>query len=363
MAETTWTSGDVSGSTTLIEEDHLFYTHMNEVRVAINANENILTVDGGMDITLPAAPTDHGINITSSAGSASTNRSIRIYHTGAQQGNLYVQSTSSGIGATFYNHGSGGALYAECTAEATGYGYAIRNENRSIATETSTYGIGVWNFSPYGGTGLKLWQYAGCVGKLFDLTNQSDTVAATIAQQGNSAALSVSKAGTGAGNAVSISNSGSGYGLYVSNATASTGGAVRILVSSTVAQRGMTIDQNTNAPALVIESLVSDDGDAITVSGLGTAGSPWALQRNDGVSGNMVMEMGTNYLWFASNRIRVAGANPTDDTSGNAMIAQGDAWTPKSQADAAATNSTVYYSTTQSKLVFKDSGGTVRDLY
>jgi len=32
-------------------------------------------------------------------------------------------------------------------------------------------------------------------------------------------------------------------------------------------------------------------------------------------------------------------------------------------ADAAAGNSTLYYSTTQSKLVYKDSGGTVRDLW
>lgn len=32
-------------------------------------------------------------------------------------------------------------------------------------------------------------------------------------------------------------------------------------------------------------------------------------------------------------------------------------------ADADAPNSTLYYSTTQSKLVWKDSGGTVRNLY
>lgn len=36
---------------------------------------------------------------------------------------------------------------------------------------------------------------------------------------------------------------------------------------------------------------------------------------------------------------------------------------PPSIADADAANNTIYYSTTQSKLVFKDSGGTVNDLY
>jgi len=36
---------------------------------------------------------------------------------------------------------------------------------------------------------------------------------------------------------------------------------------------------------------------------------------------------------------------------------------PFSSADSAAPNSSLYYSTDQSKLVFKDSGGTVRDLW
>lgn len=39
------------------------------------------------------------------------------------------------------------------------------------------------------------------------------------------------------------------------------------------------------------------------------------------------------------------------------------AWEPASMTDAAAANGTVYYSTTASKLVFKDSGGTVNNLY
>lgn len=36
---------------------------------------------------------------------------------------------------------------------------------------------------------------------------------------------------------------------------------------------------------------------------------------------------------------------------------------PVSLADADAVNNSVYYSTDQSKLVYKDSGGTVNDLY
>jgi hypothetical protein len=36
---------------------------------------------------------------------------------------------------------------------------------------------------------------------------------------------------------------------------------------------------------------------------------------------------------------------------------------PASLADSAATNNSIYYSTTASKLVYKDSGGTVNNLY
>ena len=39
------------------------------------------------------------------------------------------------------------------------------------------------------------------------------------------------------------------------------------------------------------------------------------------------------------------------------------AWEPPSMADSAAPNNSVYYSTTASKLVYKDSGGTVNNLY
>ena len=36
---------------------------------------------------------------------------------------------------------------------------------------------------------------------------------------------------------------------------------------------------------------------------------------------------------------------------------------PPSMADASAKNNSIYYSTTASKLVYKDSGGTVNNLY
>ena len=46
-----------------------------------------------------------------------------------------------------------------------------------------------------------------------------------------------------------------------------------------------------------------------------------------------------------------------------AAIAKNGAFKPASMADASAENGTLYYSTTASKLVFKDAGGTVNNLY
>lgn len=50
-----------------------------------------------------------------------------------------------------------------------------------------------------------------------------------------------------------------------------------------------------------------------------------------------------------------AGTNPVIDSNGF--------FRPQSSADGSAPNNSIYYSTTQSKLVYKDSGGTVNDLY
>ncbi len=49
--------------------------------------------------------------------------------------------------------------------------------------------------------------------------------------------------------------------------------------------------------------------------------------------------------------------------SGSPLIAMGGGVTPASLADSSAANSTIYYSTDAGKLVFKDSGGVVNNLY
>ena len=48
---------------------------------------------------------------------------------------------------------------------------------------------------------------------------------------------------------------------------------------------------------------------------------------------------------------------------GNLIIDTNGFILPKSSADAAAPNNSIYYSTDSSKLAYKDSGGTTHDLY
>jgi hypothetical protein len=46
-----------------------------------------------------------------------------------------------------------------------------------------------------------------------------------------------------------------------------------------------------------------------------------------------------------------------------AVVRDDKSFAPVTLADADAANNSIYYSSTQSKLVYKDSGGTVNDLY
>lgn len=56
--------------------------------------------------------------------------------------------------------------------------------------------------------------------------------------------------------------------------------------------------------------------------------------------------------------------NFLDENSATLSAVRKDgSWQPPSMADSAAANNSVYFSTTQSKLVYKDSGGTVNNLY
>lgn len=81
-------------------------------------------------------------------------------------------------------------------------------------------------------------------------------------------------------------------------------------------------------------------------------GSGTAVAWCSGTSGTGTAD--TRLVRHAAGAVRV-----TDGTTGQGLLL----WGPVSQTDAAAANNSVYYSTTAGKLVYKDAGGTVNNLY
>jgi hypothetical protein len=82
------------------------------------------------------------------------------------------------------------------------------------------------------------------------------------------------------------------------------------------------------------------------------------IEANAGSTTNNVLRI--NLLAsHTGNALDVRNSGGTSLTSINAT----GGWVPASMTDASAANNTVYYSTTASKLVYKDAGGTVNNLY
>lgn len=52
---TSWTAGDVSGGTALTSDDHLYNTHINEIRTAVNGAEGSVTSQAGSIVTNSAS--------------------------------------------------------------------------------------------------------------------------------------------------------------------------------------------------------------------------------------------------------------------------------------------------------------------
>ena len=76
---------------------------------------------------------------------------------------------------------------------------------------------------------------------------------------------------------------------------------------------------------------------------------------HDGAASEFVISSASNVT--ISNNLDTDSLDVTNDAT------IGGGLTPGHMTDAAASNDTIYYSTTQSKLVYKDSGGTVNNLY
>jgi hypothetical protein len=86
-----------------------------------------------------------------------------------------------------------------------------------------------------------------------------------------------------------------------------------------------------------------------------------AREAENDVSGTML-----NFALLTKGKTQLVGnllVGSSMDALGTEIIDANAFFRPKSSADASAPNNSIYYSTTASKLVYKDSGGTVNNLY
>lgn len=112
----------------------------------------------------------------------------------------------------------------------------------------------------------------------------------------------------------------------------------------------------------------------VGASTLTTAVSLEAASPIAGTNATLTNSYGCRFIASAAGHVPMvsqvassatANSQEWQDNTGAVMaaMAKNGAFKPASLADASAENSTVYYSTTANKLVFKDSGGTVNNLY
>lgn len=158
-----------------------------------------------------------------------------------------------------------------------------------------------------------------------------------------------------------------------------TGGATAQSSSATINDSGvLTVTHPSSSISFAIEPgassglvLFRDAGNTTQVSFQNGNGLVQALLLD--ISGNASTTKALATAYNASDVPLAAkmAATPTANAfevrnSSNTVVTAFDAtgaWEPPSMADSSAPNNSVYYSTTASKLVYKDSGGTVNNLY
>ena len=99
---TNWTPGDVSGSQTLTDADHLYPGHVNELRVAIDAGKTILSAS-----TKPVPTEISAFGDSHTVGDPATTDSVTdIEHS-------YAYIFAQGRGATYNNYAVGSTQMAD----------------------------------------------------------------------------------------------------------------------------------------------------------------------------------------------------------------------------------------------------------
>ena len=114
-----------------------------------------------------------------------------------------------------------------------------------------------------------------------------------------------------------------GAGLLTVDVTNASAAGNLITARNAGTGKGLFIDQNGNGTALSIDTEVANDGVAMTIAVAGTSPQPFTVYRNDDVTGNTVLRLGSGYVWVdATGDLRISATQPTSDTGGTVVGTQ-----------------------------------------
>lgn len=132
-------------------------------------------------------------------------------------------------------------------------------------------------------------------------------------------------------------------------------------------QSGAVVSAHYNAGASLAFYIRESDGKSFWAApgGFAIGGGVYPLAlAHDGAAAVITNSVGDLRIYnTAAGAIRFRTSNAARLAIEDTTITASVSITPASLADASAPNGTIYYSTTAGKLVFKDSGGTVNNLY
>ena len=199
MSLTTWTAGDVSAGTALTADDHLYESHLNELRTATNGLEFLLDPDD-QTLNITNAGTSYGLNINQSGVLASNKNALYVSSNAIQ--------TLSGLVHFLQDNASSDNYCLQAEQDGTGYGIYLNMD-----------GAGTGMFVDNAST-----QYSIYIDR------------SGIGASGRPNLYVIDSNASSVGNTVQIDNSGTGHGLIVNQLGNLTSGGRGLRVYSDVAQ-------------------------------------------------------------------------------------------------------------------------------
>jgi len=291
MSLTTWTVGDVSSSATLTDDDHLYPSHVNELRVATNGLETLLDPDD-QTLTLTNAGTDHGLFLTQSGVLAAGKFSLYVYSNAIQTVGALTRITSDNASSSatvmdVINDGTGNAIFSDINNSNGGFGLLIDSES-SIAAAlrvTGKYGFDCYQdlTGGFAGSFYRNIDAAGIAGE--------NVLIAEEAHANNTSGV-MRSINAGSGYALMLDNNANGISLHI-DTEATSADSINIDAVNT---SGIVVDINlapgvaSTAQGLTINNDASCSGVLVSLTNIGSGDILFLDQDGNAIGINIDIE-------------------------------------------------------------------------